>query len=203
MINPFEPVYKNILIPLVTSQIQPYVTLYKQSLLPLYNLVTKRCENHSQAVKRYEGCIRTLELIVQFSLYFFLDQNGWHYGTHYFGLVGGAAAFSLIYGAGHFVDRQLQTNMNDICTGTWLYYKGICNLSTNREAMLVSIIIAGHLTHQQKEQPQTSWEKKRTAAADWLAKRLFTPPKLLPEPSTNTLKNEPVNSTQDATNGES
>lgn len=210
MINPFEPVYKNILVPLITSQIQPYVTLYKQSLQPLYNLVTTRCENHSQAVKRYEGCIRTLELIVQFSFYFFLYQNGWHYGIHYFGLVGGAAAFSLIYGAGDFVDRQLQTNMNNICTGTWLYYQGISNLSTNREAMLVSIIIAGHLTHQQNETSPTGWEKKRTAVAEgiatrieWLTARLFSKPKPSSEPPTNTLKDDTVNRTQNPPDGES
>jgi hypothetical protein len=182
MINPFRPVYTNILLPLGTSLAEPYVTLYNKSIKPLYNSVTRTCQTYDEAVVRYTAFIKTLELVVQFSVYFFLYQKGWHIGVHYFGLLGGAVAFSLIYAAGCWVDGQLKTNMNDICTGTWLYYKGARNFSANREAMLASIIIAQHLTHQQKEESSVnSWETKRRAAAEWLAQRSFTEPKPLPE----------------------
>jgi hypothetical protein len=175
MINPFAPVYHNILLPLVTSQIQPYVTLFNKSIRPLYNSVTTRCQGYDQAVVRTTAFIKTVELVVQFSVYFFLYQKGWDLGTHYFGLAGGGVAFSLIYAAGCWVDDQLQTNMNDICTGTWLYYKGIRNFGTNREAMLASIIIAGHLTHQ--ESPKASrWDTKRQSAAEWIARRFYDKP---------------------------
>jgi hypothetical protein len=198
MINPFEPVYKNIFVPLVTSQIQPYITLYRQSLQPIYLIVTEPCKNHDQAVQRYTACIKTLELIAQFMIYFFLYHNGWHLGTHYMGLVGGAAAFSLIYGTGHFVDKKLHMNMNDFCTGTWLYYKGITNLTTNREALLGSIIVAGHLTHKAEFFCSTKWEK---AAAEWLADRFFTKPK--PSHDLSQLEGQTVNRAQDPSNGKS
>ncbi len=183
MINPFEPVYTNILVPLTTGLAQPYITLYNKSLRPLYHSVTRPCTLYGQAVERSHALIRTLELVVQFSVYFFLYQKGWHIGVHYLGLLGGAVAFSLIYGAGCWVDGQLKTNMNDICTGTWLYYKGIRNFGTNREAMLASIIIARHLTHQHQEQSSINkWEANRQAAAEWLAQFFFTEPKTsLPE----------------------
>jgi hypothetical protein len=179
MINPFEPVYKHILLPLVKSQTQPYVTLYNQSIRPLYHSVTRSCQGYEQAVKRNTAFIQTLELIAQFSVYLFLYQNGWHFGNHYLGLVGGAICFSLIYGAGCWVDQQLNTNMNDICTGTWLYYKGLRNFGTNREAMLASIIIAGHLTHQHKEST-SSWDAKRQYAAERLAQWFYTKPEPKP-----------------------
>ncbi|HEX2579177.1 MAG TPA: hypothetical protein VHK67_02090 [Rhabdochlamydiaceae bacterium] len=203
MINPFEPVYKNILFPLLTSQIQPYVTLYKQSLQPIYQMVTQPCKSKNQAVERYVACIKTLELIAQFSIYFFLYQKGFHLGTHYFGLVGGAAAFSLIYSAGHFVDKQLHTNMIDICTGTWLYYKGITTLTTNREALLGSIIIAGHLTQKEEKPHANSWEKKRKATATWLADSFFTPPKPALEQRPSGLVGKSVNRAQNPTDRKS
>jgi len=184
MINPFAPVYNNILHPLAMSQIQPYATLYNNSIQPLYHSAMTRCQGYDQAVKRCTAFIKTVELAVQFAVYFFLYQKGWHLGTHYLGLPGGAAAFSLIYAAGCWVDDQLNTNMNDICTGTWLYYKGIRNFGTNREAMLVSIVIAGHLTHQHQESPKaSSWEAKRHSAAEWIAQCFFDKPGSSPKKS--------------------
>ncbi len=195
MINPFQPVYKNILLPLATSQIEPYVTLYNNSILPLYNSAMKPCQNYQQAVARYKAFIQTVELAVQFSVYFFLYQKGWHYGTHHLGLPGGAIAFSLIYAAGCWVDGQLKTNMNDICTGTWLYYKGVSNFGSNREAMLISIIFARHLTHQQKEDSQSSgWDAKRQYGAEWIAQCFFEKPQPLSERRTEGVGGETVDS---------
>jgi hypothetical protein len=85
--------------------------------------------------------IKNLEFVVQFSVYFFLYQKGWSFGSHYLSLAGGAITFSLIYGAGCWVDDKLKTNMNGICTGIWLYYKGMRSLRTNREEVLASIIV--------------------------------------------------------------
>ncbi|HEY5236708.1 MAG TPA: hypothetical protein VIJ14_11060, partial [Rhabdochlamydiaceae bacterium] len=181
MINPFAPVYNNILLPLATSQIKPYITLYDKSIRPLYNSVMTPCQSYEQAVERYTAFIKTVELAVQFTVYFFLYQKGWHFGTHHLGLPGGAIAFSLIYAAGCWVDGQLKTNMNDICTGTWLYYKGIRNFGTNREAVLASIIVAGHLTRQHKEQSTVnSWDANRRAAAEWIAQCFFDKPQSSP-----------------------
>jgi len=203
MINPFAPVYYHILLPLVKSQIQPYVTLFDKSIRPLYNSVTTRSQGYYQAVERNTAFIKTIELIVQFSVYFFLYQKGWDLGTHYFGLAGGAVAFSLIYAAGCWVDDQLQTNMNDICTGTWLYYKGIRNFGTNREAMLASIIIAGHLTHQHQESPKASrWETKRQSAAEWIARLFYDKPESSLQKSVNTAAKKAVDGTHDFPNGE-
>jgi hypothetical protein len=198
MINPFEPVYKNILLPLATSQLEPYVTLYNKSIRPLYQSVMRPCKNYDQAVERYTAFIKTLELAVQFSVYFFLYQKGWNFGTHHLGLPGGAIAFSLIYAAGCWVDVQLKTNMNDICTGTWLYYKGIRNFGINREAMLVSIIIAGHLTHKHQDSPRASiWEAKRHSAAEWIAQCFFNKPL-----SNNGRRAETFNGAHNSSDGE-
>jgi hypothetical protein len=180
MINPFQPVITNILRPLATSQMEPYVTLYNKSIRPLYESVMKPCKDYAEAVVRYKAFIKTVELAAQFTVYFFLYQKGWRYGTHHLGLPGGAAAFSLIYAAGCWVDGQLKTNMNDICTGTWLYYKGVRNFGSNREAMLLSIIIAGHLTHKHQEDSQASgWDAKRQSAAEWIAQCFFKKPEPL------------------------
>ncbi len=198
MINPFAPVYHNILLPLVTSQIQPYVTLFDNSIRPLYNSVTTRCQGYDQAVVRNTAFIKTVELVVQFSVYFFLYQKGWDLGTHYLGLLGGAVAFSVIYAAGCWVDDQLKTNMNDICTGTWLYYKGNRNFGTNREAMLASIIIAGHLTHQHQESPKASrWEAKRQSAAEWIARRFYDKPESSLQKSVRNVTQKAVDSAED------
>lgn len=205
MINPFEPVYNNILLPLAKSQIQPYVTLYNNSIRPLYHSVMRPCQTYEQAVERYTAFIKTLELTAQFSVYFFLYQKGWHFGEHYLGLFGGAVAFSLIYTAGCWVDGQLKTNMNDICTGTWLYYKGIRSLGRNKEWMLASIIVAGHLTHQHKEQsPINSWEANRHAAAKWLAEWFFTKPEPKPLPERPDGRGgEAINGAHDPADGKS
>ena len=203
MINPFA-VYHNILLPLVTSQIQPYVTLFDKSIRPLYNSVTTRCQGYDPAVVRCTAFIKTVELTLQFSVYFFFYQKGWDLGTHYLGLLGGAVAFSLIYAAGCWVDDQLKTNMNDICTGTWLYYKGIRNFGTNREAMLASIIIARHLTHQHQEPSKASrWEAKRQSAAEWIAHRFYDKPESSLQKSVNTAINKAVDSAQDLSNRKS
>src|ERR1700733_15010077 len=115
--NPFGPVCNNLLIPLGKSLVQPYATLFTKTLLPLYQSVRKPSKSFEQAVERSEALIKTLELVVQFSAYFFLYQKGWQFGVEYLGLLGGAVTFSLIYGAGCWVDEKLKTTMNSICTG--------------------------------------------------------------------------------------
>jgi hypothetical protein len=201
MINPFNPVYQNILLPLVTSQIEPYVTLYNKSIRPLYHPITRSCQNYEQAVERWTAFIKTLELAVQFSVYFFLYQKGWSFGTYHLGPPGGAIAFSLIYAAGCWVDGQFKTNMNDICTGTWLYYRGIKNFGTNREAMLISIIIARQLTHQHQDSyTSSSWEIKRHSAATWIATCFYDKPQSLPN-RFDRHRDDAIDGNQDLTNG--
>ena len=179
--NPFGPVCNNILVPLAQSLYKPYDTLFKQSIQPLYRSMMSPSQDYCDAVERYTILIKTAELVVQFCVYLFCYQKGWEIGTHYLGLAGGALAFSLIYAAGCWVDTQLKTNTHDICTGTWLYLKGLRNLGVNREAMLASMIVAGHLTkkHGDPHAP-TVWENKRTKAAEWVAGCIFKKEPLLP-----------------------
>ena len=183
--NPFGPVWNNLVFPLGSSLVQPYVALIKTSILPLYRSARKPCKTYEEEVERFNALIKTVELVVQFSVYFFLYQKGWHYGVYYLGLIGGAVVFSLIYGAGCWVDEKLKTNMNTICTGSWLYYEGIKNLRTSREWMLVSIIVAGYLTRQhENSKATTSWDAKRTHAAEWCASWFFDKSKPPEKPKT-------------------
>jgi hypothetical protein len=205
--NPFGPVYHNLFVPLATSLAQPYVTLLDTSLRPLYQSVTKPCKNHDQALERSVALIKTAELIVQFSIYFFLYQKGWHFGMHYLGIVGAAGVFSLIYGAGCWVDTQLKTNMNSICTATWLYYKGLRTVASNREGLLASIIIGGYLNQQhEKSSETTGWAAKREKAAEWIAPFFFQKPEPLPQnaeiPATSSSQGV-VDSSKDSTDGKS
>jgi hypothetical protein len=200
--NPFGPVCNNILIPLAQSLYKPYDTLFQQSIKPLYRFVMNPSQDYYDAVERYTILIKTAELVVQFCVYLFCYQKGWEIGTHYLGLAGGALAFSLIYAAGCWVDTQLKTNTHDICTGTWLYLKGLRNLGVNREAMLASMIVAGHLTkkHGDPHAP-TGWEKQRTKAAEWIAGCIFKKEPLLPlgnEDGSRDLIDRP----QDSSNGQ-
>ena len=198
--NPFRPVCDNLLIPLAYSLAEPYTELARKSILPLYYSVTKPCRSYDQAVKRSEALLKTVELAVQFFVYFLVYQKGCSLGMHYFGLAGGGAAFALIYGAGYWVDRQLNTCMNDICTGSWLYCKGITTLLTSfgkkREGMLAALVVGRYLTYQNPT--YNSWDGKRLEAAKWLAKFVFQKPSI-PDSSRDNL----VNSTQDSPNGES
>jgi len=172
--NPFGPVCYNLLIPLGKSLVQPYVALFNTSIHPLYKSVRQPCKNYEQSVERFNALIKTIELIAQFSLYFFLYQKGWLYGVYYLGMIGGAVTFSLLYGAGCWVDNKLKTNMNNICTGTWLYYEGIKNIRISREWMLVSVIVGGFLTKEhEKSKTATSWDARRTRVAEWCASWFF------------------------------
>lgn len=203
-INPFGPVWNNLLIPLGQSLVQPYAALLNTSLSPLYQAIRKPCKNYDQAVERFEALIKTVELVIQFSAYFFLYQKGCHLGVHYLGLIGGAVTFSLIYGAGCWLDQKLKTQMNSICTGTWLYYKGISSLQSNREWMLLAIIIGGHLTRQHEQMTEkTAWDQRRTTMAKSLANFFYGKLKPVEQPAGNPPAHQNVDSLQDPLDGKS
>jgi hypothetical protein len=81
-------------------------------------------------------------------------------------MIGGAVTFSLLYGAGCWVDNKLKTNMNNICTGTWLYYEGIKNIRISREWMLVLHRRGIPDKEHEKSKTATSWDARRTRVAE-------------------------------------
>lgn len=171
--NLFKPAYNNLLVPLAHSLVQPYTQLVNDSAIPLYRSVTGRGQSYQEGVEKFNSMIKTIELVGQIALFFFVYQKGWNFGVHYLGLLGGAGACAAIYGIGWNIDQILNTRINDIFTGTWLYYKGLTTLVIDRnlEGPLAALLVGGFLglRHQESSQKENSWDANRLKAAERLA----------------------------------
>ncbi len=173
-LNPFRPAYDNLLVPLTKSLVKPYANLLDDSVIPLYNSFIHSSGSYQEGVEKFNCLLKTLELVAQISIYFFVYQKGWDFGLRYFGLAGGGVACTLIYGLGHIADQQLNTRFNDISTGSWLYFKGgralLSSFGANREAALAALLVGGYLgTQHQKSSATNGWDATRQKMAEQLA----------------------------------
>jgi hypothetical protein len=178
--NLFKPAYDNILVPLANSLVLPYTDLMKDTIKPLYHSFTARGQSYQDGVQKFNSMLKTIELIAQVSVFFFIYQKGWDLGMRYFGLALGPIASGFlcaaVYGAGCTLDNYLNTRITNICTGTWLYYKGgttlLRSLGTYREGLLAALLLnvcLGFKHQKASSQTENSWDINRRKAAEWLA----------------------------------
>ena len=175
----------------------------KYSILPAYNSIVRKGQSYDDGVEKFNSIIKTVVLIGQVAIFFFLYQRAWDFGARYFGLALGPAIGGglcvVIYGVGCALDEHLKSRITTISTISWLHYKGslslVESLGTSREEALAALLVSGFLGLKHEHIETTDREPFKMA--EWLAGVFYTKSNL-----SNSHNGQTLNGSYDSSNGE-